>query len=43
MTDELWTVLAPLIPTCRPHAQVLSQYLRCTVQSILWRHKNVLK
>ena len=43
MTDEQWTVLAPLIDTCRPHAKVPSPHLRRTVEAILWRHENGAK
>ena len=43
LTDEQWTVLAPLVEQCRPHAKVPPSDLRRTVGAILWRHDNGAK
>jgi len=43
VTDEQWSVLEPLIETCRPAAKVAPQHLRRTVNAIIWRHDNGAK
>ncbi len=43
LTDAQWTMLAPLIEACRPHAKVPPSHLRRTMSAILWRHENGAK
>ena len=43
LTDEQWTVLAPLIEACRPRGKTQPHELRRTIEAIIWRHQNGAK
>ncbi len=43
LTDEQWTVLAPLIEACRPRGKTQPHDLRRTIEAIIWRHQNGAK
>lgn len=43
LTDEEWSVLAPMIEACRPHRKTQHHDLRRTIEAIVWRCQNGAK
>lgn len=43
LSDEAWSVLAPMIEACRPKGKRVPQELRRTIEAIVWRCQNGAK
>ena len=43
LSDEAWSVLAPMIEACRPKGKRVPQDLRRTIEAIVWRCQNGAK
>src|SRR5918911_1439441 len=40
LSDEQWAALAPLIEEHKPRGRTRHRNLRCTIEAIIWRHRN---
>lgn len=40
LTDAQWAVLEPLVLAVRPRGKTPHEDLRCTMEAIIWRHRN---